>query len=514
VFERIREDWAVYDGDIARQGLWVMLVYRFGVWRYSVKPAIVRRAFSFIYRVLKVVSQVLSGIDLPCETRIGHRLRFDHFGGIIISGDTVIGDDVIIRNGVTIGLRRTEERGSPSIGNRVDIGTGAKVLGPITVGDDSVIGANAVVIRDVPAGHVAVGIPARIFPRTDRAMGQLVAFESQKINQSAIAVLLLAILCGFGAAKAQNVPLPAQNPAKFQATYTERPLSPAEALAKFDAITSPTYEFGIGDEITIEIWNRPELSGKQIIGPDGIITLPLIGSVSISGMSRDAAVEDIKTRLSAYYDDLSVNIRVEHYSSNHVFILGRVDHAGALEFDTAPTLLEALARSGALPVSGAASDKAALNRCAVIRGRDAIVWVDLKALLKDGNLAYNLQLKRNDVIYIPDADDQLVYVLGEVQHPGAIRLTPEMTLLDAFSQTGGLNKDGVGSHIVVVRPSQHLRQEISLNQILKGDGSENFNLRQGDIIYVPRRGMAKVGYTLEQFSPLSSWIVLGSLLKP
>ena len=328
------------------------------------------------------------------------------------------------------------------------------------------------------------------------------------------AVLLLALLCGFSAAKAQNVPLPAGNPAKFQATFTERPLSPAESLAKFEAITSPTYEYGIGDEITVEVWNRPELSGKQIIGPDGVITLPLIGPVTLAGVSRETAVEELKTKFSAFYEDLSVNIRIERYASNHIFILGRVDRAGVLEFDTAPTLLEALARSGALPVSGAASDKAALNRCAVIRGRDAIVWVDLKALLKDGNLAYNLQLKRNDVIYIPDADDQLVYVLGEVQHPGAIRLTPEMTLLDAFSQTGGLNKDGSGSHIVVVRPSQHLRQEISLNQILKGDGSENFNLRQGDIIYVPRRGLAKVGYTLEQFSPLSSWIVLGGLLKP
>ena len=92
-------------------------------------------------------------------------MRIDHFGGVIVSGDTVIGDDVVIRNGVTIGLRRTGVRGAPVIGNRVDIGTGAKILGTITIGDDVAIGANAVVLKDVPANSIAVGVPAKILPR-------------------------------------------------------------------------------------------------------------------------------------------------------------------------------------------------------------------------------------------------------------------------------------------------------------------------------------------------------------
>jgi serine O-acetyltransferase len=83
----------------------------------------------------------------------------------VISGDATFGDDCIIRNGVTVGLRNTGQRGAPVIGNRVDIGAGAKILGSIHVGDDVVIGANAVVIRDVPANSIAVGIPARVLPR-------------------------------------------------------------------------------------------------------------------------------------------------------------------------------------------------------------------------------------------------------------------------------------------------------------------------------------------------------------
>ena len=162
MFENSREDWQTYERDIARQGMWVMVVYRFGRWRYNIRQNWLRQPFSFVYRILKVVSQILTGIDIPCEATVGRRFVIEHFGGIVISGDAVIGDDVVVRNGVTIGLRRRGTRGSPRIGNRVDIGAGAKVLGDIVIGDDVSIGANAVVIQDVPAGCVAVGIPARI----------------------------------------------------------------------------------------------------------------------------------------------------------------------------------------------------------------------------------------------------------------------------------------------------------------------------------------------------------------
>lgn len=162
----IREDWQAYQGDITRQGLWVMLVYRFGRWRYKIKYKWLRLPFSIVYKFFKLLSQILTGIDLPCEVTIGKRLVIEHFGDIIISGDTVLGDDVIIRNGVTIGLKKTGERGAPKIGNRVDIGAGAKILGPINIGDDAVIGANAVVLKDVPEGTLAVGVPAIIKTRS------------------------------------------------------------------------------------------------------------------------------------------------------------------------------------------------------------------------------------------------------------------------------------------------------------------------------------------------------------
>ena len=165
MFDNIREDWRTHERQWTRQGLWVMVIYRFGNWRYGIRSRVLRLPFSILYKFLKLLSEILTGIDLPCEARLGRRFRIDHFGGIVISGDAVFGDDCVIRNGVTVGLRHTGHRGAPVIGNRADIGAGAKVLGSIHIGDDVAIGANAVVITDVPANSIAVGVPAKIRPR-------------------------------------------------------------------------------------------------------------------------------------------------------------------------------------------------------------------------------------------------------------------------------------------------------------------------------------------------------------
>ncbi len=159
------EDFRTHDSDPWRQGVWVLMVYRLGRWRYGVRPAWLRKPLSLTYRLLKILIQITTKVDLPCETRIGRRLCIEHFGHIIVSGDTVLGDDVVLRQGVTLGLRRRREPGAPVIGNGVDIGAGAVLLGPIHVGDHAVIGANAVVLQDVPAHHLAVGVPASIKTR-------------------------------------------------------------------------------------------------------------------------------------------------------------------------------------------------------------------------------------------------------------------------------------------------------------------------------------------------------------
>lgn len=165
MFEHIKADLQSYQGDYGAQGFWAMVVYRFGRWRYQVKPAILRKFFSFIYKVLYKFVQIITGIELPCEVEIGSHFIIDHFGGIVVSGYAKIGDHCRIRNGVVIGLKNVEEPGAPELGDHVDIGAGAKVLGKIKIGNNVLIGANAVVITDVPDNSIAVGVPAKIKPR-------------------------------------------------------------------------------------------------------------------------------------------------------------------------------------------------------------------------------------------------------------------------------------------------------------------------------------------------------------
>jgi serine O-acetyltransferase len=165
MFENIRHDLKSHGGRWGAQGFWVLVIYRFGRWRYNVRPALLRKLFSLIYRVLYKLVQIMTGVEFPCEVQIGRNFVIDHFGGIVVSGYAKFGDNCRIRNGVVIGLRRVDDPCAPTIGNNVDIGTGAKILGPISIGNNVVIGANAVVLVDVPDNSIAVGVPATIKPK-------------------------------------------------------------------------------------------------------------------------------------------------------------------------------------------------------------------------------------------------------------------------------------------------------------------------------------------------------------
>lgn len=165
MIENIRADLRAHQGDWGAQGFWALLVYRFGRWRYSVRPAFLRKLFSLIYRILYKVVQIVTGIELPCEVPIGRNFVIEHSGGIVVSGFAKFGDNCRIRNGVVVGLSRVEDPCAPSFGNNVDIGAGAKVLGPIHIGNNVLIGANAVVLTDVPDNCIAVGVPAVIKAR-------------------------------------------------------------------------------------------------------------------------------------------------------------------------------------------------------------------------------------------------------------------------------------------------------------------------------------------------------------
>lgn len=163
--QQLREDWEAHGRDWTRPGFRAVAVHRFGVWRMGVHSKLARAPLSVLYRALYRHVRNDYGIDLPYTVRLGRRVVFEHCGAIVVHGDAAIGDDSIIRQGVTIGNRHLNRpREAPRLGARVNVGAGAKILGRVAIGDDASIGANAVVLMDVPAGATAVGVPAVVRP--------------------------------------------------------------------------------------------------------------------------------------------------------------------------------------------------------------------------------------------------------------------------------------------------------------------------------------------------------------
>ncbi len=137
-------------------GVHAIILYRFSHFLWGKK-------FFTAARIISSFARFLTGVDIHPAARIGRRLFIDHATGLVIGETAEIGDDVTLYHGVTLGGTSTQKgKRHPTLGNRVIVGAGAKLLGPIEIGDDARIGSNAVVLKAVPAGATAVGVPAQI----------------------------------------------------------------------------------------------------------------------------------------------------------------------------------------------------------------------------------------------------------------------------------------------------------------------------------------------------------------
>ncbi len=170
---RMREDLeaAKLRDPAARSGLEIALLYPglHAVWSYRLMHRLWGRRARFIARAGSQLTRWLTGIEIHPGARIGRRFFIDHGMGVVIGETAVIGDDVMLYHGVTLGGRtRDSGKRHPTLEDGVAVGAGAKILGPITIGAGSVVGANAVVTKDAPADSVLVGVPAKPRPRGAR----------------------------------------------------------------------------------------------------------------------------------------------------------------------------------------------------------------------------------------------------------------------------------------------------------------------------------------------------------
>ncbi|MDO4911888.1 MAG: serine O-acetyltransferase EpsC [Corynebacterium sp.] len=149
------------------------------IWSYRIANKLWRRNLKGPARILSQLTRFLTGVEIHPGATIGRRFFIDHGMGVVIGETAEIGDGVMIYHGVTLGGQvLTQTKRHPTLEDNVTVGAGAKVLGPITIGEGSAIGANAVVTKDVPPNNIAVGIPAKNRPRKNEECIKLVDPDS------------------------------------------------------------------------------------------------------------------------------------------------------------------------------------------------------------------------------------------------------------------------------------------------------------------------------------------------
>jgi polysaccharide biosynthesis/export protein len=289
--------------------------------------------------------------------------------------------------------------------------------------------------------------------------------------------------------------------------------SPLKMLEEFEPAANAEYELGPGDEISLDFPGRPELAGKKVVGPDGRITLNLAGSIDVSNKTRNEVAKLIDDALAPYYKGLSVTVSIDKYGSNRVVVIGNVVHPGVIYFDDTPTLLDVIARAGMMPstntVTATTSGPSVSprdgipERCAIYRGNDEVVWVDLRALLQSGSTMADMRLRRNDIVYVPAQQEVFVSVLGNVAHPGAVSLTPQSTLTSVLAQSGGLAEGSSGT-IQIIQPSTGKTVHIAFKSLLSLKGADEVQLHPGDVIFVPQSGFYKATYIVQRLAPITS----------
>jgi len=271
---------------------------------------------------------------------------------------------------------------------------------------------------------------------------------------------------------------------------------------QFSDAADQGYKLGPGDKFSFLVRGRPDISREEVIvSPDGEITLPRAGVVHVAGRSLRQITEELTTSLRSYYDAPEVTLIMRSFVNNRVFVLGRVANPGAVTFSGRGSLMEALSLAGGLPVD---TTKSFLSRCMIVRGSEMVIWIDLRDLLENGNMALNAKLQNGDVIFIPQSEDQMAYVMGQVQQPGVQLLRSSQTILDAVMSHGGPTRDANLSKALLARQvnGKGIVEQIDLNEIIsKGDLRKNYVLKEGDIVYLSERGSSKVNYYLMKLMP-------------
>lgn len=276
------------------------------------------------------------------------------------------------------------------------------------------------------------------------------------------------------------VPAP-KAPVESSVKTARQDLSMARELKKL-----PLSEYILGPEDTVEIsvFRHDELKLEATISSTGKISYYLVGDIQAAGLTQFQLRNKVQKELSKFIKDPKVVVRITQHRSHKIFVLGQVKNPGVYRMRSGFSLLEAISSAGGV------TPDAYLGGAYVVRDGN-ILLVNFFELIEKGNTEENIPLLLDDVIYIPDNRDRMVFVLGEVNKQAAIPMREGLTLLEAIAEAGGFTRDAKKGSVVVMRGN------LSEPEIMKIDVEHmelvaNISLKRGDIVYVASSAFANV----------------------
>ena len=247
------------------------------------------------------------------------------------------------------------------------------------------------------------------------------------------------------------------------------------------------YVIGDEDVLQISVWGNQELSVTVPVRPDGKISVPLLGDVQATGVTPQELKAKLEQGLSKFVKTPVVSVMVTSINSFKVYVFGEgvsrtvaggASSAGVITLRKNTTLIQLLAQLGSLK-------NADLKNAYLLRGGQKLP-VDFVQLVAKGDIAQDIELASNDVIYIPDNYDQRIRVTGAVRTPVIVPFSEGMTALDAVLSAGGFTEFASQNSVVVVRKDGDTVKniEVKLRDVMNGNINKNLFLQPGDIVMV------------------------------
>ena len=336
------------------------------------------------------------------------------------------------------------------------------------------------------------------------------------------------IICGcsiWTGSAFEKQPKPAYTLIEAEDAYTHGSIHPA--VLNKESVTVPIekndappadYVLGPNDVLHINVFGKPELGSPIVPGSNplgsridgnGNIQLPMVNTVHVAGLTASQVQDKLQEAFKEYIGKPWVVVEVLKHRSQPIYLVGEFNNPGVHYMDQPTNLVRAIATGLGL------SDSADIRSARLLRN-DRVVPVDIYRLLREGAFDQNVWLEPNDTVYVPDNQEQQVYVLGNVREPGAVPMVhSRITLTQALAQVGGPSRAGSDwQQVGIIRSLSPTRGEmivVDLDKILEGQ-TLSYPLLPGDIVYVPRTELGEWNDAISEILPTLQ--LIGATLQP